>query len=645
MLVSKQPVQCHHIVRVVALGANIVIARHLFAECFHYPLLMLIAHVSIALVLEVITARNGDTSTQKPPQSWSSRLYHALFAAAVAIGLVFTYHSFLHNRNTTLGVMLLGLDWTTVFSRLVRWIRQDKQRQVDVPLSTATFSLCIILLLWNENLLVGKGIDFILVAIVCMTIARQLWVSGRVESPVNFGVVKVNAYSTGLAVCLPLAAFLLAVTGWYNRRDFQVPGRILWMLPISLITGPLSLASESTLKKLTSWLQERVQVQTRIDLSYGSSLFPLLVLAIVDSDNVLGEHRPSTTSGVQWLGYAIAFLATIDIAQMTSSTASNIGETSYTPIPGSRMQDEPMDDLKTPVFEDMEAMYPPEFPCARESAFLRHISLTWQAILGSLALFLFFHCTFSAPSVEPIRSWDLDIVIAWYDEPVDQVISTAQLALEIPDFAGRKIRTIVYNKGSLNETELAIKFPKESGLDIRRLENVGREGDTYLSHILDSEQNWASHTLFIQAEPHDPGYLQARLQDYLVRETGFLSLSHVRNFCPSCDACNDHSGWTEEGTVLREIFTRSNPHKTCQDISLTYRGQFVVSSRRMRQANHELLREMRTRVIEDDHFGYTLERSWGTIFRCPTISERCPTLLSGWIGNRAEKGDCQCLDS
>ncbi|KAI1129401.1 hypothetical protein F5Y10DRAFT_238536 [Nemania abortiva] len=646
MSVSTQPLPCHHIVRVVAIGTSIVTARHLFADGFHYPLLMLLAHVSIALGLEVFGTRTdvSATTVQNRSHSWTSRAWQALFAVAVAVGLIFTYHSFLHNRNTTLCVMLLGLDWAAVLNRAARWLHQDKLRSIDIPLSVATFLLCIVLLLWKENWLVGKGIEFLLIAVVCMTIAKYLWLSGLVESPVSFGTINVDAYSAGLAVCLPLAVFLLAVTGWYNRRDFCMTGRVIWTL-VSLTAGALSLVSETRMKKFTSLLQEKVPLNTRIDFDFGRPVFPLLVLAIVEGDNWLMEHRPSTTSGVQWLGFAIAYLTTIDITGLTSTVAFTGEGTSYIPIPGFKSQDEPADQMKSPTLEDTEAMYPPEFTCANEYSLLRYISLAWQASLGILAVLLVVYCAVLAPHIEPgRRSWDLDIVIAWYDEPIEQVVRTAQLALELPNIAGRKVRTIVYNKGSLNETELQLNFPIESSLVIRRLENVGREGDTYLSHVLDSEKVWASHTLFIQAEPHEPGYLQARLEDYFVQDTGFLSLSHVRNFCSSCDACNDHSGWTEDGTVLRDIFGRANPSKTCQDISLTYRGQFVVSSRRMKQANQELLRDLRSRLINDDHFGYTLERSWGTLFQCPTISERCPTLLSGWIGNRVAVEDCQCLD-
>lgn len=477
-----------------------------------------------------------------------------------------------------------------------------------------------------------------------MTIARHLWLSELVENPITIGPINVDAYGAGLTVCLPLAAFLLLVTGWYNRRDFYMEGRVVGVL-ISAITGALSLLSEPRMKKLTLRLQEKVTFHTRIDFNFGSPIFPLLVLAIVEIDNWLTQQRPSTTSAAQWLGFAIAYLATIDIAGMTSSVTCASEEASYIPIPSLKVQDEPTDQIKSPTTEDTEAMYTPGSTNAGGFPSLRHVSLAWHALLGSLALLLAFYCAIVAPYVEPVRrSWDLDIVIAWYNEPIEQVVSTVQLALELPNIAGRKVRTIVYNKGTLNETELRANFPIQSGLVIRRLENVGREGETYLSHVLDSEQDWASHTLFIQAEPHEPGYLQARLQDYFVENTGFLSLSYVRNFCPSCDTCNDHSGWTADASVLRDIFERANPHKTCQGISLTYRGQFVLSSRRMKEADQELLRDLRNRVINEEHVGYTLERAWGTLFQCPTISERCPTLLSGWIGNRVAVEDCQCLD-
>lgn len=159
MSVSTQPLQCHHIIRVVSVATSLVAARHLFANGFHYPLLMLLAHVSIAFVIETSGLRKEAPFTHKPSHGWATRAWQALFAALIAVGLVFTYHSFLHNRNTTLGVMLLGLDWATILGRTVKWLCQDGRHPLDFPLSTVTFSLCIVLLLWRENWLVSKGIE------------------------------------------------------------------------------------------------------------------------------------------------------------------------------------------------------------------------------------------------------------------------------------------------------------------------------------------------------------------------------------------------------------------------------------------------------------------------------------------------------
>lgn len=644
-MTSPRPLQWHHLVRLVAVATSIVTARHLFAIGFHYPLLMLLTHLSIALALGGLEGRSDANTIQTRPHSWTTRAWQAIFAASIAVAILFAYHSFLHNRNTTLGVMILGLDWATVIGRTWKWLRQDKQSSIDMPLSTATFFLCIILVLWKENWLVGKGIEYLLVAVIAMTTARQIWRSGLVDRSFTVRNVDINAYGAGLIVCLPLASLTLLIMGWYNRRDFHISGRILWIL-LSIISGSISLATETRIKKFTSTLQEKMPLNTRADFTFGNPIFPWLVLIIVEIDNWLTQQRPSTTSGVQWLGFVIAYLTTVDIKWLASSAASAQGQASYIPIPNVKSADESTDATKTPTPEETEAMCSPDFPDNGEPSLLRHLSLAWHVILGVLALFLVFYSALGGPYVDPGRqSWDLDIVIAWYHEPIEQVIRTSQLALELPNVAGRKVRTIVYNKGNLNETDLEVNFPLESSLVIRRLENVGREGDTYISHVLDSQQDWASHTLFIQAEPHEPEYLQARLEDYLVARTGFLTLSHVRNFCPDCDACNDHSGWTADKTILNDVFSRSNPGKTCQDISLTYRGQFVVSAQRMKEANKELLQDLRAQLIEDDMVGYTLERAWGTLFQCPTISERCPTLLSGWIGNRVAVEDCQCLDA
>lgn len=362
-----------------------------------------------------------------------------------------------------------------------------------------------------------------------MAIARHLWVSDLVENPFSLGTINVDAYGAGLAVCLALAAFLLVVTGWYNRRDFDVQGRIIRMI--------------------VSAIKEIFPFHTRTDFSFGRPIFPLLVLAIVEVDNWLIQKRPSTTSGVQWLGFAIAYLTTTDITWVASSIALTSKETSYTPIPSFKNQDEPADETKSPISETMD---PHELTCASEYFLLRHISVAWHALLGALALLLVFYSAVGALHTDPgRRSWDLDIVIAWYDEPVEQVVRTAQLALDLPCFC-KPNRTIpaIFKLG------------------------------------------WRTTS-------------SARLASY-----------HYR---------------------MCEIF-----------VPAATRATTIPVGRKMAQYCGTYLggrtHTKRSRLLSDERFGFTLERSWGTIFQCPRISERCPTLLSGWIGNRAAVEDCQCVD-
>lgn len=119
-------------------------------------------------------------------------------------------------------------------------------------------------------------------------------------------------------------------------------------------------------------------------------------------------------------------------------------------------------------------------------------------------------------------------------------------------------------------------------------------------------------------------------------------------------------------------------------VGLTFKGQFVVSARRVRGIKREvwegLLGEINegcnlnlsagNKTIGDDggrevgigqglgigsgepdtpsnpHFGFSLERIWGLLMQCATdqvITARCPSLLSE-MSRGGDVRDCQCLD-
>lgn len=77
-----------------------------------------------------------------------------------------------------------------------------------------------------------------------------------------------------------------------------------------------------------------------------------------------------------------------------------------------------------------------------------------------------------------------EVVISRYDEAVDW----------LPEFAG-PTPIVIYNKG----TELQLSF----GAEQKMLPNVGREGHTFLTHIIENYANLKEVTIFLQGRIDD----------------------------------------------------------------------------------------------------------------------------------------------
>lgn len=270
-----------------------------------------------------------------------------------------------------------------------------------------------------------------------------------------------------------------------------------------------------------------------------------------------------------------------------------------------------------------------------------------------------------------------DIVVSMYKEDpesvkrmIDRFQATA--LLHSLDFEGRKARVIVYTKNPATDLDI---LRNATGADlVIQLENSGREGGTYLQHIVTRWNSLAEQTMFVQAHAHNMQELIPRIDNYLVHNTGMLSLGFSGIACP-CGQCSDRWGWEDQTHNIPRMYEQiyGEPCLDLQPILLSYKGQFIVSARRIRGVQRELYTQLRRSITgEDDDlrhdvtdaadadqhghmnrsssrsylFGYTMERMWGLIMQC-AIDERmaasCPSLLSGsgWGGNPQ---DCQCLD-
>ena len=202
---------------------------------------------------------------------------------------------------------------------------------------------------------------------------------------------------------------------------------------------------------------------------------------------------------------------------------------------------------------------------------------------------------------------------------------------------------------------------------VKRLPNKGREGGTYLHHILSNWDDLATHTLFLQDEVHNSRYLQRRLHDFFSHDlTGYLPLGFSGKFCELND-CIDDWGWRDVYHQIPALYTmRYGVFAPPGKMTLSYKGQFVVSAKRARGAGKKMLNHL-LKVLEDENspfsrkepttpdqegcvgnaptFGFVLERVWGMIFGCADgrMAVECPSL------SRARKegeglDTCQCLD-
>ncbi|EPE32259.1 hypothetical protein GLAREA_07392 [Glarea lozoyensis ATCC 20868] len=257
-----------------------------------------------------------------------------------------------------------------------------------------------------------------------------------------------------------------------------------------------------------------------------------------------------------------------------------------------------------------------------------------------------------------------DIVVSAYLEDPELIKSMLDSLKETAYLRHMTPNVILYTKDpAANITALK----DTTGADIvKLLDNVGREGGTYLHHIITNWDNLAEKTMFIQAHAHNMRELVPRINDYLVPETGMLSLGFAGITC-SCLDCQDRWGWEDEENVIPALYQQIY-NRSCDSnmrVLLSYKGQFVASAKRIRGISKAMYEELflavttdegwrrgrdsvgYTQLPENPDFGFTLERLWGLLMQCATdsrVAVRCPSLLSG-KGLGGDVRDCQCLDA
>jgi hypothetical protein len=292
---------------------------------------------------------------------------------------------------------------------------------------------------------------------------------------------------------------------------------------------------------------------------------------------------------------------------------------------------------------------------------LNPVSLVWSlwavAFLGGVALWWRLHPrerSFDGSTITSLTHGGqhrFDIVLAYYDEPHEEVREGIQIIKSVPGIAALDPRVIVYSKGPANNITNRndkVKQLEELRLSLNadiiyELPNVGRESDTFLGHIVKHYDQLADHTLFSQASIVYYDHVQGLLRNHFRNNLAAMSLGSYTS-C-SCDDCippyNGNPDPIHGFKRIPELYCLFN-QRFCppEGLLLCFKGQFIVNRASILRNSKEKFDWLRSVLSNTSHFvhddptedqslefvneksendplfGHTLERAWMTIFGC-----------------------------
>jgi hypothetical protein len=193
---------------------------------------------------------------------------------------------------------------------------------------------------------------------------------------------------------------------------------------------------------------------------------------------------------------------------------------------------------------------------------------------------------------------NLSMVVARYNENIDWIKKYKNV--------------IVYNKGNASDLE-------KSEIPFTTLDNVGREGHTFLYHIINNYDNLSNWTIFIQGNPFDhcPNFyekidkLYENINNNIVPENNFNFLSD-RIYNSDISNCPYHSNIPLK-KVYNDIFNTEEENKP---IIFSPGAQFYISKKliltKPKNYYEKILKLLDYNINPIE--GFCIERLWKYIF-------------------------------
>ncbi|KAK4569437.1 hypothetical protein LTR86_003200 [Recurvomyces mirabilis] len=664
----------------------------------HYPFRLLTIHIIAAFVFRAIwtlllwwrQVRSSEL-TGEGARSLEARLQDALFVVAANATLGFGYKALLDmgSISTIAMALTMPLPLEHVVAQVLQG-RKDLRSVGYLRISRGiVVTCCFAAIVLADRGLHGLGLIWTLITVASAMIARILTTGFQSRSSGGQGPDR--RILLALTIGAPVAVLLAMFGEEDNIGRFSIAAmREPWLITLNIVASALALSMCcSIFGNLPSFSDVDEVVHGPPALSHLSQHSQVLHSTILTGLVLVCMQLTGRSTGLTLTQAAAYFMALL--VQLFSLAAGGDGRPSGLVLreedPRIALVDhEAEKDIKASNEKTQSLEVPTRDGDARRVATIRAILyiLITSLVLIRWPSFWPWRLKSSPASTTPMvslpRNGSLDIVVSRYQEPYSSIIpmlDSIHNIASIPDLSSTRI--FIYDKApmandTLSADRLTSLYPP--GVWITRIArpNIGREGETYLHHILSHYNDLAQHTLFLQAEPHDLQHALRRIQDYFHPSlTGFLTLSYPSNICATCEDCVDFSEWEEDPFELRMLQGAGfHGNQICKNIQLTYHGQFLVSSSRVRSNPPSFYASILDQFIDpgsDKHkapylnqtwnkhlpdslsapvFGYTLERMWGSIFGCSgeKIGVECPSLLSGTLGHKANRLDgCQCLDS
>ena len=191
----------------------------------------------------------------------------------------------------------------------------------------------------------------------------------------------------------------------------------------------------------------------------------------------------------------------------------------------------------------------------------------------------------------------LTVVVARYNESLEWT----------SNISNTRTKCIIYNKGSkLDHIGPIIHLP-----------NVGREGHTYLYHIINNYDNLSEYTMFLQGQPFDhTPYLESILASDEWKKPFHVMSANIFNLTVNHDS-NPY-------TMLELYNILFNRKKTEFSFWFGAGAQFCVSRTTIRSRSKEFYQKIYAILARDVNpiEGHAIERFWPMIFLGESLDER-----------------------